>query len=392
MPQVQVVDLGRDQSKGKGLMGFLNELGDTYKEGRDKETFNNLLGEYEKNKQEEGAYEKLQVDLMKSNIAPTRRLELQGQLNEMQEGIIKKQKSFNDKIETKANLEKEKNEAKKNEIKAANQKKETKSILLLGGDSEEEAEAKSDYYTPASARFEAGKKLGTKPQDTVLKGTKGQDKRREETEEKGLKARKLLLEAPKLKQAIQNLGKEGRSIITQSLSNIPVIGREAAEKTFGANEQTINSIVKESLLKSGDLAGLRLTDYKLRYLEGAMPSPYKTLEANEAAYDLWEKTQQLSVKLQEEQNKFIKELQGLGRKTLPVDYDLQLQERLDKAGLNKELDNLVEEAKKAPENPEAEKRTGLKSPPPAEENKGKKIKDDKTGQVYKSNGKTWEPI
>lgn len=94
MPQAQVIDLGRDESKEKGVMGFLNELGNRYKEGKDKQTFENLLGEYQKNINDENAYEQLQINLMKSDIAPTKRLELQQQLNQMQEGIIKNRNSF----------------------------------------------------------------------------------------------------------------------------------------------------------------------------------------------------------------------------------------------------------------------------------------------------------
>lgn len=94
MPQVQVVDLGRDQSGEKGIMGFINELGNRYKENKDKQTFENLLSEYQKNIQDENAFEQLQINLMKSDIAPTKRLELQGQLNQMQEGIIKNRNSF----------------------------------------------------------------------------------------------------------------------------------------------------------------------------------------------------------------------------------------------------------------------------------------------------------
>lgn len=389
---IQAIQQASDPERPRGVMGFLDTLGNLYKENKDTETFNNIINEYQQNIQDEGAYEKAQLDLMKSPIAPKKRIEMQRELNEVQEGIIKKQKAFNEKIEAKAKFEKEQNEAARNKIKEQNRIKETKEILKLGGATEEEANAKSEFYSPETARFEAGKKLGVKPENTIIKGTKGQDKRREETEEKGLKARKLLIEAPKLKQAIESLGKEGRSKIAMTASYVPGIGNKLAETVWGENEQTINSIVKESLLKSGDLAGLRLTDYKLRYLEGAMPSPYKTKEANEAAYDIWERTQKLAVELQNVQNEFIKELQEQGIKTLPVDYDLQLQERLDKEGLNKELDNLVNDAKKVPENEASAKQTGLKSMPPASEAKGRTLKNDQTGQLYKSNGKTWEPV
>jgi hypothetical protein len=99
---IQAIQQASDPERPRGVMGFLDTLGNLYKENKDTETFNNIINEYQQNINEEGAYEKAQLDLMKSPIAPKKRIEMQRELNEAQEGIIKKQKAFNDRINAQA--------------------------------------------------------------------------------------------------------------------------------------------------------------------------------------------------------------------------------------------------------------------------------------------------
>lgn len=168
MPQVQVVDLGRDQSGEKGIMGFLNELGNRYKEGKDKKTFENLLGEYEKNIEDENAFEQLYVKTMKSDMAPSAQLQAFDKLDKMQNAIGKNRESFAKKV-TAANKVVEDAEKK--------QKAEAESyeLLIANGVPKDKAKELSKVITPANAKTygkqkEGGDKLDKFDQKLQQKG------------------------------------------------------------------------------------------------------------------------------------------------------------------------------------------------------------------------------
>jgi len=379
MPSLQVVDLSEDNPEPTGVEGLFSRYRKYAQERKEGEEVQKLTNQYLQNQDKLGAWEKLQFDLMNNQeIGPTKRLETQAQLDQIHTQAMKERETIAKEAKEKKDAEKEaktlRDEAKKEALK----QKESEAILLQAGFSPEESAETSKYISPEGARHMANKKLTkTSPASKILKGTKGQEKRIDEVQEGGLKSSKLLLQAPEYLQAIENLGKKGRGVVSTVFGSIPG-GQRIAEAAYNADEQTINSITKQSLLKSGDLAGLRLTDQKLRFLEAASPAPHKTYEANKAAYEIWKKQQELAVKYMEVQNELIRELKDAGAKEYPADFDLQLQERVEQAGLNDELDEIVEKAKKVES--EESKVKGNKINKPKEEGKVR-VRDKKTGRT-----------
>lgn len=190
MPQIQIIDQADEESGPRGVMGFLNKLGEVYKENKDKKTFENLLNEYQQNIQDENAYENLQLNLMKSDISPKRRLSLQGQLNQMQEGIVKKQAAFNNKV-------KAHDKALEDVEKKKSSEAESYELLKANGLADDEAKRLSKVISPANA------KTYGKPQ----KGSENKlDKFDQTLQSKGAEEYTKLQESiPKAKDALANL-------------------------------------------------------------------------------------------------------------------------------------------------------------------------------------------
>jgi len=183
--------------------------------------------------------------------------------------------------------------------------------------------------------------------------SKNMEKRASQISEEGEKARVALQNAPDLKAAIEGLEDES-NWISQFVSAVPG-GSELAERAFSDNQQTISSIIKNNLLKSGDLKGLRLTDTKLRFMQQAHPSPYKSREANEAAYKIWLREQELKSDTLEAQQQLIAELEEQGYEQLPSNYDKLLADKMEELGLNDVLDDIVEDARQLVEGQKKDK-------------------------------------
>lgn len=167
------------------------------------------------------------------------------------------------------------------------------------------------------------------------------EKIRDKNDESGNKAKQLLMNIPELRSAFERVG--WGNIGTQ-LAGMTAATRMAAEPFFNEAEQIIASITKDALLKSGDLTGIRLTDAKLRYMEAALPSPFKSKEANIAATDLLEKRLMLQAATLEAQDELDIEIEEEGRKLYPADYTKRLEKKLDDMGINAQWDELFKDA------------------------------------------------
>ncbi len=98
MPQLQVVNTTRDKPEPTRLEQFFSKMGKDYRDKQDRVEIGSLLKEYETNKSDEDAFEKLQLGLMKSTVSPSRRIEAQKELNDIQKGIIENKKALNSKV------------------------------------------------------------------------------------------------------------------------------------------------------------------------------------------------------------------------------------------------------------------------------------------------------
>src|SRR3990167_6568807 len=95
MPQIQVVDTTRNKPEPSALPEFFSKIQKAYKDKEDKVELDNLISEYQQNREDGNAWEDLQLGLEKSNISPTKRLETQKSLNDMRKTITNRDKSLN---------------------------------------------------------------------------------------------------------------------------------------------------------------------------------------------------------------------------------------------------------------------------------------------------------
>lgn len=95
MPQIQVVDTTERPPEPTGVEQFFSNLGKSYRDRADRLEIDRLIEEYKTNREDANAYENLQLGLEKSNISPTKRLQTQQNLNEMQKIILARDKALN---------------------------------------------------------------------------------------------------------------------------------------------------------------------------------------------------------------------------------------------------------------------------------------------------------
>lgn len=95
MPSLQVVNTTRDKPEPTGVQNFFSKLQKHYKEQQDNDTIGNLISEYQQNREQANSWEDLQLNLQKSNISPSKRLEAQQELNATRKNIIEKDKALN---------------------------------------------------------------------------------------------------------------------------------------------------------------------------------------------------------------------------------------------------------------------------------------------------------
>ena len=101
MPQLQVVNTTRDKPEPTGVQEFFSKLGKSYQEDRDKVEIGNIIDQYKNNRNNANAWEDLQLNLERSNISPSRRLEAQKNLMEQKKVIIAQDKALNQQFKEK---------------------------------------------------------------------------------------------------------------------------------------------------------------------------------------------------------------------------------------------------------------------------------------------------
>ena len=113
MPAVQVVNTSRAEPEPSKIPEFFSKIQKVYKDKEDKVEIDNLITQYQQNREDANAWEDLQLGLEKSNISPSKRLEAQKSLNETKKTLIAKDKAINSKfgktIENAKDREKQKN-------------------------------------------------------------------------------------------------------------------------------------------------------------------------------------------------------------------------------------------------------------------------------------------
>lgn len=118
MPQVQVVNTTRDKPEPTDVERFFTRLGKDYKDREDRVEIGKILDEYAQNRNDYEGLKKARIDLEKSNISPSRRLELIKNLNDAERNIIAKDKALNSQVNKGILSEEEKKRQKENLLKA----------------------------------------------------------------------------------------------------------------------------------------------------------------------------------------------------------------------------------------------------------------------------------
>lgn len=95
MPEPRVLDLSPGPAEPHPIENFLGQIRQRYVENQDKSQLDEILQEYQANRNQENAWEDMQLRLETSDISPTRRLQAQNSLNNMRKTITEKDKALN---------------------------------------------------------------------------------------------------------------------------------------------------------------------------------------------------------------------------------------------------------------------------------------------------------
>jgi len=267
MPSAQVINTTRDKPDPTQIEQFFSKLGKDYRDKQDKNDVNKLLNEYQQNRQDANAWEDLQLGLEKSNISPTKRLEVQQNLNEMQKGIIQKDKALNahvksqydnaqKKLEDEQKILKQKKDEQEKLDKSIKTSDEVREILIQGGETPQEAVRLSKILSPSSANARAKQNNEVKKIDAKQAQINKEEEHSKQITQKAYN------------EIVQLIPKAGRG--TGALS---VFGGENA-KTFG--EFTSLTGALESLLLEKVNRGT-LSNVRFKYItETLLPKPTDT--------------------------------------------------------------------------------------------------------------------
>lgn len=164
MPQPRVLDFTQSEQRDpSGVEELFSTIQKVYKDEADKKTIEPIWEEYLNNRKDSDNYVKTQLSLERSPLSPTKRLEAQKKLNEMEKIISEKDKTLNAKAKVmqdikevedkkKALSEKTLKEQNEKDEKIRNEQASVKSLYLENDYPEEEAERLSKFDTPTIAQ------------------------------------------------------------------------------------------------------------------------------------------------------------------------------------------------------------------------------------------------
>lgn len=175
---------------------------------------------------------------------------------------------------------------------------------------------------------------------------------------------------------IEDLEKDIDKIKPGSLANLfrgmGTIGEKISNALLSKSQAKLMSAVPEFLEGRKELFGVRLSDADLRLLQDKLPDIGKNATANKQILDLMKKYAHRAVMKKEASQKILQEhgVKKRGGFLRPLNYE---------SLVNKEFNKMLEEEKGV-----------FDEMPPAAQYKGRKLKNNETGEILESNGKTWE--
>lgn len=197
----------------------------------------------------------------------------------------------------------------------------------------------------------------------------------------GRKAREMLGTWDKLDASI-NDPNLSTNLLARGLKTTPL-----ASAFYSPSDQAIATASKEIITNLTNMKGLRLTDAKLKWLEGIAPAPWKTPEANRESSAYFKRILQL-------QGAYGDIASNMADSYVQAGLDLphNFEKLVDRAvePLRNEIDDLYSASTKASSNAEKALEIGatVEKMPPAKGSEGMLIQDDR-GQKFRSNGTKW---
>jgi len=104
MPQIQQVNLRRDdpdKPEPTGTEKFFAMLGKEYRERQDKAEIDKIISGYQQNRQDENALEDLFLNISKSDVGPTKRLQALEEIKQGQGVVAARDKALQKKVQAK---------------------------------------------------------------------------------------------------------------------------------------------------------------------------------------------------------------------------------------------------------------------------------------------------
>ncbi len=318
MPQPRIIDTTPNKPEPSGVEQFFSNLSKVYSEKKEKDEIGQLIKSYENNRGNENALEDYELSIQKSNVSPTKRLELLNQAKEMRKDINEDKKLNFEKAKYLAETQKKENIEK---AKKEKESTEVKSILQQSPNfTDEEIEDLSTKISPVTARSMV---TGSKSTESGKEYLKLREKAISNYVEKSIEQRELAQEQTfaidTARKAIRGdvQGPGYMAIAKNSPYGQLILGLTPDESAL----QTAN---KKLLEGSKGVFGAKPTEKEIFILLNSMlPAIGKSLEANEAGLDFIEKVNNLKIAYGD----IVDELTDGGTKFVP-DLERQVSQRM----------------------------------------------------------------
>lgn len=278
MPSVQVVDTTENKPEPTGVEEFFSKMGKSFKDQNDRVEIGKIIDEYKTNRENANAWEDLQLNLEKSNVSPSKRLQTQQSLNDMRKQIIDRDKAMNAQIKDQQDQER---------------RRKASESLRKGGATEQQI----DLYEAASVGgqtqimkdiledIERKKTPTGLIADDLVDMDKGlTPKERVDRQEKRFTTQTPLV--TKNSEALNGLESEERSIdllseldksgkVGEGIHNLninPFEGSLIIPKAGTAEEQLFVKTVNDFTVKAKDSFGARVTNFELDRFMQRLPT------------------------------------------------------------------------------------------------------------------------
>lgn len=314
MPQIQFYDSTPKPQEPTNMEKFFQKLGADYKNDKDRLEIGNILKEYENNSEDVNSYRKAVSQLEKSNISPSRRLEVQDSLSAVEKNLIERDKAINQKAKEFA--------AGKEKAAKATKEKEEVYELYKPHMPEEEARRLASIDSTATARSKVAKldkpKASEKPSE--FEKTLGR--------EEAKKLVKLEEDIPKARDALANLDRI-ESLAKNELSG-PKGFIKAALGTEAATElQSIGLASIEPILKLFNPVGAIPTQKIQLIQKQFQPKPGELLTTTQGKINALRRMGQQALARAEQRANIIRQHKGKPPEKVLNEFDQQSAQLLD---------------------------------------------------------------